>query len=76
MFCLDHFLIVFLFDNFIFCNTEDRSHLLLSSLLLLPVHGPPDDGGGVGLLAGADQADVAAYLGLVGSADVNSVPGN
>ena len=44
--------------------------------MFLPVHCPPDDGGRVGLLAGADQADVAAYLGLVGSADVNSVPGN
>ena len=51
-------------------------YLLLCALLLLPVHRPPDDGGRVGLLAGADQTDVAAYLGLVRSTDVNSVPGN
>ena len=76
MFCLDHFLIVFLLVNIIFCNTEERPHLLLSSLLLLAVHGPPDDGGGVGLLAGADQADVAPYLGPVRTTDVNTVPGN
>ena len=52
------------------------SDLLLCSLLLLPVHRPPDDGGRVGLLAGADQTDVAAYLSLVRTADVNSVSGN
>ena len=80
--CLDHFLVGFLSQLYILyyrgqrLSKGDSADLLLGSLLLLPVHRPPDDGGRVGLLAGADQTDVAAYLGLVRSADVNLVPGN
>ena len=49
---------------------------LLGAQLLLPLHPPPDDGGRIGLLAGADQTHVAPDLSLVWAADVNSVPGN
>ena len=51
-------------------------HLVLSSELLDSVHGPLDDGGRVGLHAGAHQPHLGADLRGVGAADVDSVPGN
>ena len=55
--------------------TPHTTHLLRAKLLLA-LHPPPDQGGRVGLLAGADQAHVTPDLGPVWPADVDSVPRN